>query len=104
MIVKDYEETIAKYSEESIIIQDELVHKLNATKTNLDEELKKFIRQKHEYVKELPEKIKEKEINLTKDTKEINKNIQKQKIQDRQEYFSSRSKYFKIKRVIKISW
>ncbi len=95
MIVKDYEETIAKYSEESISIQDELVHKLNETKTNLDEELKKFIRQKHEYVKELPEKIKEKEINLTKDTKEINKNIQKQKIQDRQEYFSSRSKYFK---------
>ena len=51
-----------KYSEESISFQDELVHKLNETKTNLDEELKKFIRQNHEYVKELQEKAKAYEV------------------------------------------
>ena len=95
MIVKDYEDTIEKYHNESISLQDELVKKLNQSKENMDEDLKKFIRQKHEYVKELPERIKVQEMNLTKETKEINKNIQKQKVLDKEDYFALRSEYFK---------
>lgn len=95
MIVKDYDETIANYHKESLKIQEELMNKLNIEMDQMDEELKNFIKQKHEYIKELPEKIKVQEINLIKETKEINKNIQKQKLQDREEYFSLRSEYFK---------
>jgi len=95
MIVKDYEETIARYTNESRNLQDQLVSKMNQSINRMDEDLKNFIRQKNEYIKELPEKIKLQEITLTKDTKEINKNIQKQKIIDREEYLALRSEYFK---------
>ncbi|MBQ6784079.1 MAG: hypothetical protein IJP63_08775 [Acholeplasmatales bacterium] len=95
MIIKDYEDTIARYHNESLAFQNELVSKSNMTKDNLDEDLKKFINQKYEYVKALPERIKAQEINLTKETKEINKNIQKQKVLDRDDYFTLRSEYFK---------
>ena len=95
MIIKDYEDTIARYHNESLAFQNELVSKSNMTKDNLDEDLKKFINQKYEYVKALPERIKAQEISLTKETKEINKNIQKQKVLDRDDYFALRSEYFK---------
>ena len=95
MIIKDYEDTIARYQNESINFQNEKVNRSNLTKESLDEDLKKFITQKYEYVKDLPERIKAQEINLTKETKEKNKNIQKQKILDRNDYFALRSEYFK---------
>lgn len=95
MIVEDYNKTIDNYDIEFNSHKNNILTNLEKTKIKLSEELNKQIVQKDEYLKELPEKIKLQEISLTNEMKETNKNIQKQKVQDRADYFALRHECFK---------
>lgn len=95
MIVSDYKTTIYNYDKEFNEYKTKVINNLETTRIKLDNELTKQIKQKDEYLKELPERIKLQEETLTNEMKETNKNIQKQKVQDRTDYFALRHEYFK---------
>ena len=94
-IVKDYETSIKQLEDETDAYKKSVITRLNDTQIKLDTELKTVEKQKNIYIKELPERVHIQEATLTREAREKNKNLQKQKIEDKTTYYSLRSEYFK---------